>query len=618
MENETCNNTGLDWNSVITKLILAHEQAFFKALSSAAKDRYSKAQVNFGGAFKTYLTRAMDKYSKVKTLLYRNSPRYLYEFYEFNDIEAEDHEIIECDHISAVLDYSKFSIVIGDGGSGKTMLMRHFFINALQESDFIPIFVELRNIDETTSVFDYVYKCLSVLGFELEKDFFEYALKQGMFLILLDGYDEIKSAAKETFFFRLEEFCDMYCENNFIMSSRKNGSFIGWQRFTIYQIKPLTKRRALDLIDKLDYDTEIREKFHIQLDKELFNKYESFASNPLLLTIMLMTFDQYAEIPEKLHVFYACAFDAMYSMHDATKGGYKRELKSGLTSDQFKDVFSRFCFRTYIKGLFQFSRTDILHHIGEAGSSISDFDASAYFEDLQVAVCLLCEEGLDYQFTHRSFQEYFTAYYLNMLDDEKQKKACRYLLKASGANLDADKALDMLRDMGEDRFEKNYIVPVLEEIKEGCPVFPDLVQQYFFGLIECCYISTDIGKIFTELKFNWIYPLSGDIYSFEKGTAFIGVKFCNDEFGMFVNCVSRYYGDTIEKSSKNKLDIKYWEQYHTPEDIWKDPTLKQHFLQYTTLGKEIKLISSLGDFIEKRQSKADDEFLKMFNDIKDY
>jgi len=79
----------------------------------------------------------------------------------------------------------------------------------------------------------------------------------------------------------------------------------------------------LSLIRKLDYNQDIKQKFLTEVENKLFEKYETFASNPLLLTIMLMTFDQYAEIPEKIHLFYQECFQALYSRHDASKGDIK-------------------------------------------------------------------------------------------------------------------------------------------------------------------------------------------------------------------------------------------------------------------------------------------------------
>lgn len=45
---------------------------------------------------------------------------------------------------------------------------------------------------------------------------------------------------------------------------------------------------------------------------------------------MLLTFEQYAEVPSKMHIFYREAFAALSVKHDASKGAYKRVLKTGL------------------------------------------------------------------------------------------------------------------------------------------------------------------------------------------------------------------------------------------------------------------------------------------------
>lgn len=39
------------------------------------------------------------------------------------------------------------------------------------------------------------------------------------------------------------------------------------------------------------------------IGKKLFRTYRSFTENPLLLTIMLLTFEQYAEVSFKMHIF---------------------------------------------------------------------------------------------------------------------------------------------------------------------------------------------------------------------------------------------------------------------------------------------------------------------------
>ncbi len=63
-----------------------------------------------------------------------------------------------------------------------------------------------------------------------------------------------------------------------------------WNQFEELYSNPLSKEQALSLIKKIEYDQNIKEKFYKELDEYLYDKYETFASNPLLLTIMLLTF----------------------------------------------------------------------------------------------------------------------------------------------------------------------------------------------------------------------------------------------------------------------------------------------------------------------------------------
>ena len=88
-----------------------------------------------------------------------------------------------------------------------------------------------------------------------------------------------------------------------LISSRPDSRFSSWEEFYRYGVKPLTKKKALNLIGQLEYDQELKDKFLIALDENLYEDHESFSSNPLLLTMMLLTYEQIAEIPNKIHLF---------------------------------------------------------------------------------------------------------------------------------------------------------------------------------------------------------------------------------------------------------------------------------------------------------------------------
>lgn len=101
----------------------------------------------------------------------------------------------------------------------------------------------------------------------------------------------------------------------------------------------MNKQQALNLVKKLEFDEVVKDTFYKELDRTLYDKYESFASNPLLLNIMLLTFQKHASIPERLNDFYDEAFVTLFNVHDATKDSYVRDIRSGLGCEDFKLVF---------------------------------------------------------------------------------------------------------------------------------------------------------------------------------------------------------------------------------------------------------------------------------------
>lgn len=303
---------------------------------------------------------------------------------------------------------------------------------------------------------------------------------------MFDGYDEILTQKRDFFFKKIDSFCDKYSQNYYIISSRPFSEFIEFQRFTVINTCPFFKDQAISLVNKIDFEMSIKERFVNALDSELFEKHQSFAFNPLLLNIMLLTYDNYAEIPEKLHLFYSNAFETMYSKHDATKAGYRRELKSELSYDSFKKVFSYFCFVTYVQGRTEFSYDDLVVVLNKISINRVVFEISNYIYDLVNALCVLYKEGLNYKFTHRSFQEYFVAFFLKELPDESMKQLGKQIIYKDTLRASNDNVFGMLCDMAEDRFEQNILLPILKEYEKDASddkyafYFDKLVQQIVF------------------------------------------------------------------------------------------------------------------------------------------
>jgi len=563
------------------------------------KDEWEKFKVDFDIAFVEYIKNAYDKYSKIKTILYRTEPKYIYDFFEVPFLRLGNQKSFKVNSVNSVLDISNFVIIQGTGGIGKSTLMKHLFINELERKDLIPVFLELKDINEFNTEYEIgniILEKINNLGSKINLKYFEYALKSGCFLFLLDGYDEILTKNRNLFFKKLDSFCDKYSKNYFIISSRPFSEFVEFQRFTIIDTCPFSKKQAIELVNKIDFEKDIKQRFVNALDAELFEKHESFASNPLLLNIMLLTYDNYAEIPEKLHLFYANAFETMYSKHDATKAGYRREMKSELSYDSFKKVFSYFCFVTYVQGRTEFSYDDLVVALNKISINKVVFEVGNYIYDLVNALCVLYREGLNYKFTHRSFQEYFVAFFLKELPDESMKQLGRQIIYKDTFRASNDNVFGMLCDMAEDRFEQNILLPILKEYEKDAPddkyafYFNKLVQSIGFDYYPktkdikiVLYISADYGDNILEFIRSYIYRcLKKSDHEIEQE------KLASDRILDYLTSNKDYQIGT-------ELELN---------DILNDHILYD-LIRETWIGKHVYIMSKLNEQLEVKQEKME-------------
>lgn len=421
-------------------------------------------------SYEKYLSNTKLRNSKIKTIIYRRVPKDLYSFYENINLKY-DHKNVQTNSIKELIKINSKIIITGTGGGGKSILFKHLFLNTIDETEYIPVLIELRSLNVYNAneilLYDIIYKNLEDNGFELEKSSFDESLKKGAYIIFLDGYDEINKEKVEKIKEEIKKFSNKYEKNKYFLSSRPTIEFISWNNFSEMETLPLNKKQALNLIEKIDFDSKVKKIFYEELKKELYKNYKSFASNPLLLTIMLMTFEKHASIPKRLNDFYEEAFVTLFSVHDATKDSYVRDIQTGLGCEDFKLIFSYICFKSYFSGEYEFSETVLMNHIQKAKEKFDkyNFRIEDFQEDLTSSVCMLVKDGLNYRFSHRSFQEYFAAFYTCKLLDEEQSKLLSIWIEES-IFFNSDLYFNMLFNLQSDKVNKIILLPIILKLKE--------------------------------------------------------------------------------------------------------------------------------------------------------
>lgn len=381
--------------SVTTDIVKSGITLGWEKIKSYFKDLDASAAIEYRTAYEDYLKNTKDRYGKIKTIIYRRERKDLYSFYEATGISYAG-QILSSSDINNLLEIDSKILVTGTGGIGKSILFKHLFLNSMEVTNFIPVFIELRSLNtlenKELNISNLIFKTLVSNGFRLERKYFDDSLEQGAYIIFLDGFDEIHHDKKASITKAIKDFCERYASNQVFVSSRPSTEFIGWSDFSEFESLPLTKEQALSLINKIDFDETAKSIFSEELDKKLYEKYKSFASNPLLLTIMLLTFQKHASIPERLNDFYEEAFVTLFNVHDATKDSFVRDIRSGLSCEDFKLVFSYICFKSYFKGEYEFSETRLHELINNAKEKFKDkfsFNVDDFQEDLVHSVCML-------------------------------------------------------------------------------------------------------------------------------------------------------------------------------------------------------------------------------------
>ena len=449
-----------------------------------------------------YVREATKKFSWKKTLLYSEGQPF-YDFYVCNylglghsgysddvkniidsqeEIEDDDQYIsryspcIENVTPEKLRIFSRYAILTGMGGMGKSMMMTHLYLSALQHfstNDVLPIFVTLRDYDfiETDLM---TTVCNEVSRYEpqfSQADITCY-LTEGKTCILLDGLDEIKEEAINLFLRKLDRFIDTYPNNQYILSSRSYSSFVELPRFLVFKILPLSCHQAVTLIENLVYlpeEPKFKESFLYKLRTEYYQTHQSFVSNPLLLTLMFMSYRRFQDVPQKKYLFYKQAYETLLYIHDANKLSGKREFRSVEDPSEFTKIFSEFCAKTYLKKSFDFTADQIRYYFERLKAKdlilSKKLTADNFIYDACNSACVMFEEGGKYSFLHRAFQEYFFADFYSKTDDTTYDKLFHFLNgTCANPNYDVLDAVTMLVELHQEKFEKLAFLPLFEPV----------------------------------------------------------------------------------------------------------------------------------------------------------
>ena len=486
-----------------------------------------KVLLNNSFDFDSYKDNTIERFKYVHTLIFRDKLLDIDDIYVCNNIRSteyihvnyqDDNESIYQKNItsSSIFNNGDLLIIEGAGGLGKSMMLRHLFLDALENYEstlLLPVFLNLRDFNEEHNDFlgfliDATKEFLSDSDYNSEILLHFY--NSGKLMILMDGLDEMSESNRVLFFKTFHSYIKKQ-SNKFIISSRPINNFNLISNFKIIYLEPLDKQQSISLIKKLDFRPdapEIKKRFLDALENTLYDTHKEFVENPLLLTIMLLTYEEFAEIPSKIHNFYSAAFHTLVRHHDATKGAFLRPLKSGLSIDSFEEFMEQFCTLSYKDEAYSPSYDQINRYVSRINDKQhTKYETSDIIYDLTTNTSLMYYDDNKYSFIHRSFQEYFCALYFSKRKDKSYKHIADFFESSSYST--KDKTLAMLYDMVPGKVEEFIFLPCLKKVFDKIDSVQEPILEYLYSLYNSVFLSISNSRVSMNR-----FSTSSYIYSF--------------------------------------------------------------------------------------------------------
>lgn len=430
---------------------------------------YKKYHIPTESHFSEYFHRAYKKYCVLNTLVFNNSQRILKDIYIPLSIStnrgANGFKINS--YPKGLLNKYEKILITDTAGMGKSTMMKRIFLDIIDEKIGVPILIELRRLSRNKTIIQEIHEQINSIDKEFDEQLLLEFIKEGGFIFILDGYDEIALEEREFVTSNIQDFVVKANNNKFLLTSRPESALSSFGDFQNFSIQPLRKKEAFDLLRKYDRQGSVSTLLIKKLGESHMSNIDEFLTNPLLVSLLFTSFQYKQAIPFKKYLFYRQVYDANFESHDLTKGdSFIHDKYTGLEVDDFHRVLRHIGFSCFKMDKIEFSKDEILGIIADSKKFCVgiDFKESDFLKDIIITVPLFLQDGNYYKWAHKSLQEYFAAQFI-YLDIHENKNS---FLKTLYNHKEFDRfinVLDLFYDMDYKSFRNIILFEYLKEYK---------------------------------------------------------------------------------------------------------------------------------------------------------
>lgn len=369
--------------------------------------------------------------------------------------------------LQAVQHHNKL-MVLGKPGAGKTTFLKYLAMHCIEGqflTNRVPVFIILKDFAQDPKQLDilqYITQQLFICGIQNSSVKTEQLLRQGKVLVLLDGLDEVREEDTKRILWQTRNISEQFHTNQFVITCRIAAQKYTFEQFTEVEVADFDEEQiAIFAHNWFRLICQVKaERF---IEKLQANKRISeLATNPLLLTLLCLVFEENEDFPANRSELYKEGLDILLKKWDSKRNIERNQVYKNLSLDCKEDLLSEIAFTTFEQKDYFFKQKTVEAYIAKFISNLQDanlepqvweVDSEDVLKSIEAQHGLLVERAKGiYSFSHLTFQEYFcarkivaTLAYKNLVHHINEKRWQEVFLLAVGIMEEPDNLVLLMK-----------------------------------------------------------------------------------------------------------------------------------------------------------------------------